>query len=263
MKCPHCGTENADWLSKCGACGKPLDDAARGRQCVSCGRSIGFDINVCPYCGHDYRMPIAQPVAREEISTGMRILLYVVSFLIPIAGFIIGIVFYTRPDPQSKHVGKICIIIGVVSIIITIGSAALLYVLVLGFATNGNVTPAATYLDEAVLDGRKVTILAITVGDVSWDDVTIQLSDGLNFASWEPNENDLDTGPGAGASYGFDTCGSLLVSCVVNDLSGNGYVSGSDYFTLYAAFDPGTFYSAWLIYEPHGEKIGTGASWTG
>ena len=25
------------------------------RQCVSCGRSIAFDANVCQYCGHDYR----------------------------------------------------------------------------------------------------------------------------------------------------------------------------------------------------------------
>lgn len=26
------------------------------RNCVSCGRGIAWDANVCPYCGHDYRM---------------------------------------------------------------------------------------------------------------------------------------------------------------------------------------------------------------
>ena len=26
------------------------------RMCVSCGRAISFDANVCPYCGHDYRI---------------------------------------------------------------------------------------------------------------------------------------------------------------------------------------------------------------
>jgi amino acid transporter len=26
------------------------------RNCVSCGRAISFDANVCPYCGHDYRV---------------------------------------------------------------------------------------------------------------------------------------------------------------------------------------------------------------
>jgi len=37
------------------------------RNCVSCGRTITWDANVCPYCGHDYRvqmMPAQQMVAR-------------------------------------------------------------------------------------------------------------------------------------------------------------------------------------------------------
>lgn len=29
------------------------------RNCVSCGRSITWDANVCPYCGHDYRQLMA------------------------------------------------------------------------------------------------------------------------------------------------------------------------------------------------------------
>ena len=33
------------------------------RNCVSCGRSIGWDANVCPYCGHDYRMQMMAPMA--------------------------------------------------------------------------------------------------------------------------------------------------------------------------------------------------------
>lgn len=32
------------------------------RNCVRCGRSIAWDMNVCPYCGHDYRpQAYAQP----------------------------------------------------------------------------------------------------------------------------------------------------------------------------------------------------------
>jgi uncharacterized membrane protein YidH (DUF202 family) len=37
------------------------------RNCVSCGRAVAWDANVCPYCGHDYRaqmMPAQQTVAR-------------------------------------------------------------------------------------------------------------------------------------------------------------------------------------------------------
>jgi len=31
------------------------------RSCVSCGRNIAWDANVCPYCGHDYRAAMAGP----------------------------------------------------------------------------------------------------------------------------------------------------------------------------------------------------------
>jgi len=37
------------------------------RNCVACGRTIAWDANVCPYCGHDFRaqmMPAQQTVAR-------------------------------------------------------------------------------------------------------------------------------------------------------------------------------------------------------
>ncbi len=37
--------------------------AGSGRTCVQCGRSIAFDANVCPYCGHDYRSVMAGPAA--------------------------------------------------------------------------------------------------------------------------------------------------------------------------------------------------------
>lgn len=29
------------------------------RMCVSCGKSIAMDANVCPYCGHDFRVQAA------------------------------------------------------------------------------------------------------------------------------------------------------------------------------------------------------------
>ncbi len=40
---------------------------AVSRSCVSCGRSINFDTNVCPYCGHDYRF-IAAPEEPQQRS---------------------------------------------------------------------------------------------------------------------------------------------------------------------------------------------------
>jgi len=37
------------------------DPNTPGRQCVTCGRTIDWQANVCQYCGHDFRMPLVQP----------------------------------------------------------------------------------------------------------------------------------------------------------------------------------------------------------
>jgi hypothetical protein len=44
----------------------------------------------------------------------MRALFYIISVLIPIAGIILGIIYYVKPEPDLKRVGRNCIIIAVV-----------------------------------------------------------------------------------------------------------------------------------------------------
>lgn len=48
----------------------------------------------------------------------MKILFYILSFLIPIIGIIIGIIYYTKPDPESKNLGKMCLLLALVGILI-------------------------------------------------------------------------------------------------------------------------------------------------
>lgn len=36
------------------------------RQCVSCGKEIANDANVCQYCGHDYRAPAVGPAPAKQ-----------------------------------------------------------------------------------------------------------------------------------------------------------------------------------------------------
>lgn len=36
------------------------------RNCVGCGRAIPWDANVCPYCGHDYRLQMGSPVPQKS-----------------------------------------------------------------------------------------------------------------------------------------------------------------------------------------------------
>lgn len=87
------------------------------RNCVGCGRAISWDANVCPYCGHDFRVQMAG-TPQPQISEGMKILFYILSFLFFIVGIIIGVIYYTKPDPESKHVGKMCIILAVIGVVI-------------------------------------------------------------------------------------------------------------------------------------------------
>lgn len=62
MKCAQCGADNPLGMKFCGMCGKPVEAPAvtpgesRMRHCVSCGRVLAWDVNVCQYCGHDFRV---------------------------------------------------------------------------------------------------------------------------------------------------------------------------------------------------------------
>ncbi len=56
------------------------------------------------------------PYYGQQYSGCVKFLLYALSFLVPLAGIIIAIVFMTRPDPESKGLGRTCLILGIVSI---------------------------------------------------------------------------------------------------------------------------------------------------
>ncbi len=208
-------------------------------------------MNVCPYCGHDFRVQPQAPV-RESLSGGVRVLLYLVSFLVPVVGIILGIVFMVRADPEYKRMGKICLILGVVAIVVEIGLAVVLYVMVLGFSSSGNVhTPTTTLSEVPIVGGWKFTIGPIT-SEVPWTEVSI-LVDTLEAAvSWAPSASDLTGGVGTTAVYGPETFGALSVTLTVTDLSGNGRV---DYGRLLHAHGLARLqrpeeYSLAMIYEP-------------
>jgi len=60
----------------------------------------------------------------------MRIVLYILSFLIPLAGIIIGLVLIvTSKDEDGKHVGKMCILIALLPLIIVLVCWVLLGIL--------------------------------------------------------------------------------------------------------------------------------------
>lgn len=156
------------------------------------------------------------------------------------------------------------VIATILMVAITVVLAAVLYVMVLGFGGTQQTTPVATYSKATISNGVKITIVSISKTDVIWDDVKIQLSDGTNFAEWSPIADNLDNGSASSNNLGSANLGALGVTCIVFDIAGNGYVSGSDYFTLTASsFSSTTTYTAVLVYKVTGERIGTGSSFTG
>ena len=44
-------------------------------------------------------------------------LLYILSFLIPLAGFIVGAIYLSKEEEHYKHIGKNCLIISILNIV--------------------------------------------------------------------------------------------------------------------------------------------------
>jgi hypothetical protein len=105
------------------------------RMCPGCGRQISAAYNVCPYCGRPANappqygpqpaygpqpygpQPYPQPPA-EKLGAALTIILYLVSFFIPLIGLIIGVIWAgVGSDPEKKHVGKNCLILGILGIV--------------------------------------------------------------------------------------------------------------------------------------------------
>ena len=59
---------------------------------------------------------------------GMKTLLYIISFLMPIVGVIIGVIYNSKPEPWHKEFGKTCLQLSVISIIV----GCLCYFLMMG-----------------------------------------------------------------------------------------------------------------------------------
>jgi len=81
-----------------------------------CGLCVQF-INGRNFCA---RCLTASQTKAEYIpaSSGIKLILYLVSFFIMPLGLIIGVVFYTKPDHDYNRLGRNCIVIAVAPFIL-------------------------------------------------------------------------------------------------------------------------------------------------
>ncbi len=92
------------------------------RNCVSCGRSIAWDANVCPYCGHDYRAQMyGQGAKRDTAMPMIGGILILIAGLIELAGGAIlfggGVFFVDIGGGIAAVCGAILVLIGVIALI--------------------------------------------------------------------------------------------------------------------------------------------------
>lgn len=198
------------------------------RQCISCGRSIDWNANICQYCGHDYRsqVHVAQPKKNNKV-------LWIV----------------------------------VIVVILVVVAPIVLYVMVIPHGGTSIDGPTAMYQKATITNGQKITIVGITKTNCPWDDFKVQLSESTNLAEWSPTRALQTSTVGHNYSTSTALAG-LIVCLWIYDQSGNGFVNDGDYFTLFTyggapSFAHDTVYSAVLLWEPNGASCGYPVTFTG
>ena len=97
--------------------------------CPKCDGVNPFENEKCCYCGHTfdkskyykkeyYLQDETETAAEEETDKRSYTFQYVISFLIPLVGFILGAILLSKDDEEEKSAGKTVIILGIVSIVI-------------------------------------------------------------------------------------------------------------------------------------------------
>lgn len=206
-------------------------------KCGNCGAENSEDLKFCGDCGAPLSKqtePQQRSRLRSEIS--LVVIALIVIGVVLISSIVVAFAYFSlTPSSQDGDDG------------------------------HDGIPPAATYSKTPISGGQRINIVSITRTDVGWNDIRVQVSDGIYFWEWSTATADLDYGSAVTHDYGVRTDGGTSMFLNVTDVAGNGIVSGSDYFTVTAdpGFSSGSVYVAVLIYEPTGERIGTGIAFTG
>ena len=62
-----------------------------------------------------------------KVDTTATTLLYILSFFIPLAGFIVGAIYASKDEEHYKHVGKNCLKVSTLNIVLGIVTVAILF----------------------------------------------------------------------------------------------------------------------------------------
>ena len=194
------------------------------RRCVSCGRAVDWNADVCPRCGRE--LPPESQVARP---------------------------------PKSKiALWKVAAV--AVPIVVVVVLASVLYVLSLGFGSCCS-SPGVQVLSVSSFENGFKIELSTPTSDVVWSDLTIRLSDETDTVSWTNLSSKALTGAYPPEVWHYGNGKALPGLCVflnVTDVSANGRMSKGDYITLTVgggSLEPGADYTLSLLFEPTGGEM--------
>ncbi len=166
---------------------------------------------------------------------------------------------HMRPasKPESHKSLLVAIVVIVVAFVVIV--PALLYFMVLGFSSAPPGTPSATLDKESISGGALLTLVAITRQDILWEDVQIQISDGLNTVGWSPHAPECVLDSGTSKYVGEHiVLGAVEVWLDITDYAAVSYLGVGDYFTIARAsayqWDTTSMYTVNLMYEPTRER---------
>ena len=125
--CPNCESHNAKPYCNDCDCSIPNSSFIEEEEtiiqqkiiCSACGRAVEGKRTNCPHCGElllkgtSYKTSFSNGSSSHSHASGSYIVHYIISVLIPLAGFIMGAIYLTKKD--ESHVGVTCIILGFIS----------------------------------------------------------------------------------------------------------------------------------------------------
>ena len=95
--------------------------------CPKCDGPSPFENDTCRFCGckldkHKYyQLEYYEKIEENstiEASKDSHVFQYVISFIIPLIGFILGAILLSKDSEDEKSLGKSCIIIGIISVVV-------------------------------------------------------------------------------------------------------------------------------------------------
>lgn len=157
-----------------------------------------------------------------------------------------------------KRLGTLIVLLVTVMVV---NAGVAWYVLSLGYVSVSYGAPITSLRTEDVPNGFKCTFGHWFFRDgesVSWSDLRIHLTDGVSWATWKIDAQDLNAGTAVTHDYGARQFRSSSVSLNVSDRTGNGYADYPDSFVItagYVYFFSGDVFLVFVYWEPGGTNV--------